>query len=304
MNREIIPFTTKEAWLKERAKDITSTEIAALFGCHPWLTDFELFHRKKGTMDVEFEESEAMEIGSEFEAPIAKYISKKEGYKIKPKKHYIRLSGLGIGSSFDYEITHPFKAIFEIKNVGEMAFAKSWKVQGEDIQAPVYMEFQFQHELLVSGAEQLIVGAMIGGNRRKVLKRLPDPDVHKAILEKCASFKLALKNNEEPKPDFNRDAEFIAKLFNKAGGEPIQADAEITVSAMLYAGFKKQEKEAKDSAERQKAQILMKVGTASKVVGENFSISLSETKGSTYTVTRKPGRSFRIFYQGEEDNDE
>ena len=304
MKREIIPFTTKEAWLKERAKDITSTEIAALFGCHPWLTEFELFHRKKWNVDVEFEESEAMEIGSEFEAPIAKYISKKEGYKIKPKKHYIRLSGLDIGSSFDYEITHPFKAIFEIKNVGEMAFAKSWKVQGEDIQAPVYMEFQFQHELLVSGAEQLIVGAMIGGNRRKVLKRLPDPDVHKAILEKCDVFKRHLMYNVEPKPDFDRDAAFIAKLFNKAGGPEIEADADVSELVKFYKWACDEEKDALKQKAATKAKILLKVGEASKVKGEDFSISLSETKGSTYTVTRKPGRSFRIFYQGEEDNGE
>ena len=54
---ETIPYTTEAAWLAARTHDLTSTEIAALFGCSPYLTKFELWHRKHDGADVAFEPS-------------------------------------------------------------------------------------------------------------------------------------------------------------------------------------------------------------------------------------------------------
>jgi putative phage-type endonuclease len=307
MKREVIPFTTEEAWLAERAKDITSTEVAALFGCNPWMTEFELWHRKKGNVPTDFEANEAMEIGAEFEEPIAKSIAKKNGWEIKPKKAYTRLVGRRIGSSFDFEISSPFQSIFEIKNVGEASWFKYWKEEGENIEAPVNLEFQFQHELLVSGADCLMVGAMVGGNKRKTLKRVPDKGIHEAILSKCEAFWKSIDENIEPKPNFEKDAAFIAQLFNKANkGKEAFADEEITALITGPNGYKEW-KHDRDIAQKRmdeiKAKILMGIGTASKVTGDDFSISVGETKGSTYTVTRKPGRMFRINFKGEEDGE-
>ena len=296
MKRLTIDYQSEAIWLALRAEDITATKVSALFGCNPWLTEFELWHQIKNKSVESLADNEAMEVGRDFEATIAQYIAKKQGYEIKPKKHYMRLEGLGIGCSFDYEITKPFEAIFEIKNVGEASFKNNWKEEGEDIQAPLYQEFQFQHELLVSGASKLITGAMVGGNRHKVLTRLPDEKVHKAILEKCAAFRQSIKEGKEPSPNFERDAAFIAKLFNKASvGTEVEADSEIDALVDDYQEHLEAESKAKTQKEILKAKILMKVGDAAKVKGDDYSISLGETKGSTYTTVRKPGRSFRIF---------
>ena len=296
MKRLTIDYQSEAVWLGLRAEDITSTEVSALFGCNPWLTEFELWHKKKSKNVEGLEDNEQMEIGRDFEAPIAEYIAKKEGWKIKPKKHYMRLEGLGIGSSFDYEIIEPFEAIFEIKNVGENSFKNNWKEDGDKIDAPLNLEFQFQQELLVSGAKELRVGAMVGGNRRKVFTRLPDEKVHKAILDKCAAFRKSLKDNVEPKPDFERDAAFIAKLFNKSDkAKEIEGDAEIDKLVEDYQSNMRLESVAKAHKAQIKAKILFKVGDAGKVKGSDYSISLGDVKGSTYSVTRAPGRNFRIF---------
>ena len=303
MKRLTIPFTNEKEWLELRADDITSTEISALFGCNQWMTEFELWHKKKSKNIEGIEDNEAMEVGRDFEATIAQYIAKKEGYEIKPKKHYMRLDGLNIGSSFDYEITKPFEAVFEIKNVGENSFKNFWKEDGENIEAPLNLEFQFQHELLVSGASMLIVGAMVGGNRRKVFKRLPDTKVHEAIIEKCAAFWKSIKDGVEPKPNFERDAAFIAKLFNKADKtKEVCANEEIDQLVKDYKANMNLEATGKAQKEIIKAKILTMVEDANKVTGDNYSISLSETKGSTYTTVRKPGRSFRIYFEKEKES--
>ena len=46
MDRERIERTSEQAWLQQRAKDVTSTEVSALFGLSPYMTEFELWHRK------------------------------------------------------------------------------------------------------------------------------------------------------------------------------------------------------------------------------------------------------------------
>ena len=302
LKRVKIQFKNEAEWLKLRSQDITSTEISALFNSNPWLTEFELWHTKKAGDIGGIEKNEAMEIGIDFEAPIAKFIAKKEGWKIRPKKHYVRLDGLRIGSSFDYEIFQPFEAVFEIKNVSEMSYKNQWKENGDNIEAPVHLEFQFQHELLVSGAEKLVVGVMVGGNRRKYFTRLPDPKVHEAILAKCAAFWKSTKENKEPAPNLERDAAYIAKLFNKAEkGKEIESTVDINTLAVEYREYSKAEEEYKKKKEVAKAQLLMKIGNASRVNGEDFFITCGPTSGSTYTVERKPGRSFRVYFnQGEE----
>lgn len=47
MTVEIIQITSEAQWLGERKKDITSTEIPALYGLSPYKTEFELFHEKR-----------------------------------------------------------------------------------------------------------------------------------------------------------------------------------------------------------------------------------------------------------------
>jgi hypothetical protein len=266
------------------------------------MTEFELFHKKKNKDLSGLEMNEQMEIGREFETPIAESIAKKQGWKIQPKKDYMRLVGVRAGSSFDYEIMEPFKAIFEIKNVGERSWNEYWKEDGENIEAPLNLEFQFQHELLVSGAEMLVVGIMVGGNRRKKITRFPDAKVHDAIIQKVKAFWEAVDKNIEPEPDFKRDAEFISKLFNKANkGEEVEADKATDELVAEYLANQKIENYSKGRKAEIKAEILMKVGSVSKINGKAYSISLGETKGSSYTVERKPGRNFRVFVVGEKE---
>lgn len=305
MKRQVIPFTTKEAWLTERAKDITSTEISALFGINPWLTAFELWHRKKNKDLGQFEENTRMKWGKRLQESIANGIAEDKEWGIKPKTEYIRLEGLGIGSSFDYEILMP-RALLEIKNVDSLAFKNGWLLDGEDLQAPVYYELQCQHEMLVSGIDTLYLGALVGGNNPKVIERKADEKIHKAILEKCEDFWESIKENKEPEPNFERDSCFIAELFNTATKDKV-----VDVSEQLdylsltqeYKAFGEQETIAKKMKDSIKAKLLMKVGDAEKVVGNGFSIVLSETKESSYTVNRKAGRMFRIYWEKGENND-
>ena len=100
LTREVIPYTTREAWLAERARDITSTDVAALFGVSPYLTRFELWHRKHGTPEAapeELDDVERVRWGQRLQDAIARGAGEDRGWAIHPETDYVRIADLRIG---------------------------------------------------------------------------------------------------------------------------------------------------------------------------------------------------------------
>ena len=71
MTVETIPIVSQEQWHAERAKDVTSTQVAALFGCNPYLTHLELWHQKATGYVEEFDNNDRVRWGNRLEASIA-----------------------------------------------------------------------------------------------------------------------------------------------------------------------------------------------------------------------------------------
>ena len=118
--KKTIDVNTDE-WHQARAKNINSTEVSVLFGWNPWLTEFELWHRKKAGTIVHQETNKAMRWGTREEPIIAKGLEEEypeilEG-KIKPFPKYIYDDEKRIGSSYDwiYEDKNPIDSNFKSK---------------------------------------------------------------------------------------------------------------------------------------------------------------------------------------------
>jgi predicted phage-related endonuclease len=189
---EIHPFTTREAWLGKRLADVTSTESAALFGMSPYMTAFELWHRKRSGLVPEFNGSERVAWGNHLEAAIAAGIAEQQGWTVEPMKDYWRRPDERLGSSFDFVITNHASgepAHLELKNVDFMTFKRDW-IKHEDgtIEAAAHIELQVQHQLAVSGFPRAYIGALIGGNKGLVIERERDEQVIAAIRAKVAEF--------------------------------------------------------------------------------------------------------------------
>ena len=95
---------TEREWLAMRAKDLTSTEAAALFDASPYMTEFELNCIKTGKLPKDFEENDRMKWGSRLEGAIAAGIAEDYGLIVEPFKVYMRIPELRMGSSFDFKI--------------------------------------------------------------------------------------------------------------------------------------------------------------------------------------------------------
>lgn len=190
MNREIIPFTTEEEWLKGRVNDLTSSDSPCLFGCG-YQTYEELFQTKMDKIIPNILANERMDWGNALQDSIANEFARKHNWIIEKKKEYIRIQELRLGSSFDWEIItfdngKPCNGLLEIKNVSLDSY-KKW-IKGFQIEMTPYIEIQVQHQLLVSGLTWCNVGALIGGCDGKVIYRTPNKKIQDAILLKTAEF--------------------------------------------------------------------------------------------------------------------
>ena len=202
MTVEIIPFTTEAAWLEARKQDVTSTESAALFGMSPYMTHFDLWHRKRFGLVPAFKTNERMKWGNRLEAAIAHGIADEKGWEIKPMKDYMRDPDLRLGSSFDFVITSLGEPVhLEIKNVDYLAFRDGW-IEHDDgsMEAPEHIEMQVQHQMAVSGFKRAYIGAFVGGNRFELIERERDEAVIAAIKSMTKLFWESVEEGKEPSP--------------------------------------------------------------------------------------------------------
>ncbi len=297
----------KAEWLNLRAQDVTSTESAALFGCSPYMTEFELWHRKKSAEVVGLEPNERTKWGTRLQAAIANGIAHDQAWAIRPMEEYVRLEKERMGASFDFRIldgrseidTHT-DGLLEVKNVDALAYRDGWIDSGDTVEAPPHIEIQVQHQLAVSGLSYAYIGALVGGNKVILLLRPRDEKIITAIRSKVAKFWASVEANAPPAPNFEKDAGFIASLYGYA--EPgkvrdMSGSEEVALLAQEYSALGRAAKMAKDGQDAIKAQLLIAIGDAEKITGSGFSISAGMVGPAHVEYDREPYRDFRIFFK-------
>ena len=287
---EIIKASSEAAWLAERAKDVTSTESAALFGMSPYMTAFELYHRKRGGLQASFESNDRMAWGNRLEAAIAAGIAEENGWEIRPLKEYMRISGERIGSSFDFAILNlpDGPAHLEVKNVDYLAFKDGWLIHDDGtVEAPEHIEMQVQHQMMVSGWKRSFIGALIGGNRGIVLERQRDEATIAAIRARIATFWADVDAGREPPPVMPEDAEAVIRLNQYAQpGKILDASGDVEIAALVeeYKLFCAKRDENDEFAKTTKAYLLQAIGDAERVLLDGFTVSATMVADSPPTT--------------------
>lgn len=276
---EAIDAPDQAHWLQLRTHDVTSTESAALFGLSPYLTEFELYHRKLSGEVPAFTASERMLWGNRLEAAIAAGIAEERGWQIAPFKSYLRDARARIGSSFDFVILGPNgPAHLEIKNVDAMAFRDGWLIDDDHIEAPEHIEMQVQHQMLVSGFSRAYIGALIGGNRAVVIERERDEQVIAAIRYRIAAFWSDVDARREPSPVMPRDAEAVIRRHQYAEpGKILDAshDDELAQLVREYRAACAERDRHDELATVARARLLERIGDAERVLLGEYTIAAS-----------------------------
>lgn len=320
-NRLIVVPKNETEWHGMRAMDVTSTESSALFEMSPYMTKFELWHRKHEAKPVVFEAAGRMLWGTRMQDTIARGIGEDYGVKVRRLNSYIRLVDVRMGASFDFEIvgvTDSFDGkdqtlrymyethgagVLEIKNVDSLVFKNDWATErdaetGEKfIEAPGHIEIQVQHQLHTIERAWSCLGVLVGGNTPIVIVRERMIDVGNAIEARTRAFWLSIAENVPPPPVFPDDAEFACKLYGHAEPGKIydgREDAELMSLVQAYDAAGAIERQAKEDKKIAQAQVLAKIGDAERALLNGYSISATVVAGCEVSYTRKPYRGFRV----------
>lgn len=278
-----------------RKSHVGASEVAALFGLHPHLTAFELWHRKAGKLpEDDLSGNSRVEAGIFMESGIAAWVKHRTGWPIEKVTRYCQHPTVpGMGASPDYEYRDPESGelvTVQVKNVDALVF-RDW--QGV---APMMYQLQVQHEIACGPYDRGVLAVCYGGNELELFhfdRHAPSiAKLEAAVVE----FWRSIDAGEAPDPDFGRDLETLQSLYSatEAGkvvdltGDPAFADA---CSRYIAAGAAaKAAEEAKDAA---KAEILTYLQDASVAVADGFKVSSSNVEEKEITYTRKAYRTFR-----------
>jgi putative phage-type endonuclease len=282
--REIIVPRDRDHWLQLRTQDITSTEVSALWNLSPYKTPFELWHEKRDGVVVNIKPSERMVWGTRLQDAIARGVAEDQGWDVAPFTEYVRDPEARIGSSFDWLIKAPGEpGILEIKTVDPIAYRKGWKDDGSGsgIEAPEHIEFQVQHQMEVADLDWCAIVALVGGNTVRVVRRQRDRKIGEAIRTRVARFWQSIESGAAPAADFDRDADLVLQLYNQSQDDEVfdaTGDAEIARLVAQYQQTRAQIDQLDTLAKTYRAQVLKRIGTASKVIADWGSITTSTTK--------------------------
>lgn len=261
-----------------RASVVGASEVAALFDCHPWLTRFELWHRKNGTVATpDFGGDERIEWGIRLEPAILEAAC--ERYDFRPLKTPQRLDNdKGLGGHPDMIVQCPRRGrgILEVKTA-DWLIAKQW---GEE--PPINYLLQIQSYIGLADCNWGDVIVLVGGNELRRFEYDFRPVVYADIEARVASFWQSVRSGKAPKPDYTRDGDTIASLVPNATNAVIdlRRDNRAACLAVDWMDAKAREKAAAAEADAIKAEFLDKLGDAGTALLDGYSVKAPTVKAS------------------------
>ena len=165
-----------------------------------------------------------------------------------------------MGASLDYRTSTTHLPV-EIKNVDGFQFRTTWAGENEDgsakVVVPMHYQIQLQHQIACSaaGTPGGWIVACVGGNHIDRFYFERNDELIAQIEVSITEFWESIDAREEPSPDFEQDADAIAKLFSKAGTSTVDltGDNHIPVLCADYVKGMEQEKAGKAAKRAAKA---------------------------------------------------
>lgn len=262
-----------------RASHVGAAEVAALFDCSPWLTHFELWHRKKGTIATpDFALDERMQWGVLLEPVILDEACRRYGWE--PVETPERLSnGKGLGGHpdrFVRRISDGKVGCVEAKAVDWLQF-KKW---GDE--PPLNYLLQPQSYCGLGKVEWCAIVALVGGNQLERHEEAFRPKLYAQIERRVADFWASVHAGKPPKADYTRDKDALSELYADAGDTLIDLRTDNRAPDLMqeYLDAKAEETAAGCRVDAAKAEILEKLGENATALVEGYSCRVPTVKGS------------------------
>jgi predicted phage-related endonuclease len=290
---ERIPIESKGSWLDMRRRDVTASQIAALWGHHPYLTALELYRQKRGE-DGNQGDNPSMRRGRWLEPAILEAV-KDDNPEWAPLIHkatdYWRLPEQRLGSTPDAFIGtpgDPTTGVLELKSMLPEKFA----TYGET--APLHHSLQVAVQMMTTGASWGTIAIMVM-TRNLDLRLFAVPRiaaVEAKITADVAAFWDRVDRGDPPPPVLPQDYETLIRMFPRDNGSSLDLNGDNELPGLLA------ERASLKVATKRLAEIdtaiKAKIGEAATAFCSDWRISYRAYEKAEYTVPAKVVRSLRI----------
>lgn len=275
-----------------RASVIGASEVAALFGCSPWLTHYELWQRKAGGIATPaFDEmsedgvpaDERIYWGIRMEATIIAAAKERFGYTDRDQVDRLD-NGKGLGGHPDRRVMCPKRGpgILETKCVDWLE-RKKW---GDE--PPLHYLLQTQAYIGLDAAIWGDLLVLVGGNKLERFEYETRPVVYTEIEARVSAFWQSIRENKPPKPDYTRDRSTLGEVFADSSETVVdlRLDNRMPELAAEFLAAQTAEREAKAARQAAEAEILHKLGEAGIAMVEGFRVkvpTIAELPAKTIT---------------------
>src|SRR4029077_14739538 len=207
-------ITDRAQWLEWRRQDVPSSQIGALFHCHPYTTALRLYAQHRGTEFV-VEDNKVLRRGRWMEPAVAKAVSElRPEWRLELPGEYLRDPDLRIGATPDFYIHGDprGRGILQAKTVAPSVYARDW-LDGTAV--PLWILLQGATEAMQAEATFVAIAALLVDAHAMdcCIHEMPrNPAAELKIREAVAEFWRNVEQGIEPEPDFARDANVIKAM--------------------------------------------------------------------------------------------
>lgn len=221
----LLKFDTEKEWLEARIHNVNSTEVAALFGLHPYKSRLQLWMEKAQRVPIDFEENNFSKWGKRLQSVVAMGICEDEGWDgYDLTGYYFTHPTQRQGCSMDVKAVCPVNGdgLLEVKVAESFTEDAGWTRD----KAPVMYEFQIQDQMHLAkkNGHDIRWGALGALGRRQTTRlyhRLYDPALGQRIDDATGEFWDSIASDTPPPADYAVDGPLLESLRGALRSGPI-----------------------------------------------------------------------------------
>lgn len=282
-------------WRAARAQTVGASEVAALYGCHPHLSHWTLWHVKAGRIPPPEVSGPRPAWGLRLEDAIAAAVAETRGWDVERAAWQRDPSGLRLSCTPDFIARAPDRdgpGLVECKNVDWLIHKRAW-TEGEP---PMHIVLQLQAQLAVTGYAWGTVAALVGGNELRLYDYAPRPTVIADIRKRVAAFWRSIAEDRPPPVDgSDSTADALRALYPETREEMLdlrESNRAPEVCAALLAATERRKAAEKEEAAL-KAELLAMLGVhrAAMVFGYSVRVAVTPAKPETVITPEMVGQT-------------
>lgn len=219
---ECRPITSADEWLAWRRRDVTASDVAAVFGLHHYKTRLGLWAEKSGLDVGDRVEQSVMRRGKIMEPSVAAAVAlDRPEWRLTKCNDYYSDTDLRLGATPDFFVDGDprGRGVLQAKTASRDAFEAHWT----DDMPPFWIVLQNATELMLTrrraGVKWGAVAVLVVDPWRDLVCPVYDipsnPEAEEKVAVGVAEFWKAVDAGIQPATDYSRDASLVDSLYRE-----------------------------------------------------------------------------------------